>query len=225
MPNMVDYEGTRATFRLDVPDEYNFTRDVIDAQAADRPHRVALIAVEPDGVTGSSLTFSQLATLADRAAHVLRGAGIDRGDHVFVQLPRVVDWYSVLLGCFKIGAVPMPATTQLMPKDQEYRINRAEAVAAVTDSEGAERLEQVSDSCHTLKTLFVVGPDRPGWRSWVAEMESASRTPADAAPTRSDDPLLLYFTSGTTGEPKMVQHAGSYAVAHEITARFWHDLG
>ena len=152
---------------------------------ANRPDHTALIAVAADGVSITSVTFAQLAELADRAAHVLRSHGIGKGDRVFVQLPRVVDWYSVLLGCFKIGAVPMPATTQLMPKDQQYRINRSDAIAAVADEEGAERLDQVSDSCPSLASRFVVGAPREGWVPWEAAMDGATAAPAIAEATRS----------------------------------------
>ena len=225
MPNMTDYAATKATFHLEVPEEYNFTRDVIDRWAAQAPEKIALVAVGPDGTTVERVSFAELSGLADQAAHALRRAGVARGDRVFVQLPRVVAWYSALLGAFKIGAVPMPATTQLMPRDQEYRINRSEAVAVITDDEGADRLDQVRADCPTLRECFIVGNAREGWLEWSEALHAAPATRAEAAPTRSDDPLILYFTSGTTAHPKMVQHLGSYAIGHEITARFWHDLG
>jgi acyl-coenzyme A synthetase/AMP-(fatty) acid ligase len=112
-----------------------------------------------------------------------------------------------------------------MPRDQEYRINRSEAVAVITDDEGADRLDQVRADCATLRECFIVGNAREGWLEWSEALRAAPATRAEAAPTRSDDPLILYFTSGTTAHPKMVQHLGSYAIGHEITARFWHDLG
>jgi len=225
MPNMTDYAATKATFRLDVPARYNFTRDVIDRWAEERPDRIALVAVAPDGTTVERVSFADLTNLAHRAAHVLQDSGVGRGDRVFVQLPRVVAWYSTLLGAFKIGAVPMPATTQLMPRDQRYRINRSEAVVAITDDEGAARLDEIRTDCPSLRTCFVTGDSREGWIDWDDALSGATATPAEAAPTASDDPLILYFTSGTTAHPKMVQHLGSYAIGHEITARFWHDLG
>ncbi len=224
MANMISYEETRASFRVEVPDLFNFTGDVMGARAAETPDKVALIGVEPDGVTVNSYTFADLADLAHRTAHLLRSQGIGKGDHVFVQLPRVVEWYAVLLGCFQIGAIPMPGTTQLMPKDQSYRINQSGAVAAVCDEPGAARLAEVLDECPSVTALFVVGADRTGWTTFDAALDTMPPGPAPVEKTRSDDPLLLYFTSGTTAHPKMVQHLGSYALGHEITARFWHDL-
>jgi acyl-coenzyme A synthetase/AMP-(fatty) acid ligase len=111
-----------------------------------------------------------------------------------------------------------------MPKDQAYRINRASAVAAVCDDPGAERLDQVAADCPTLTARFVVGADRDGWMDYRRGLTTMPNEPAPVEGTRSDDPLLLFFTSGTTAHPKMVQHLGSYALGHEVTARFWHDL-
>ena len=224
MANMVDYEATRADFRVEVPEFFNYTGDVIGARADETPDKVALIGVEPDGLAVSRYTFADLADLAHRTAHLLRHHGIGKGDRVFVQLPRVVEWYAALLGCFQVGAIPMPGTTQLMPKDQSYRINQAGAVAAICDGPGAGHLDEVTDECPSLMTRFVVGADRPGWTTFGAALEAMPAEPGPVERTRSDDPLLLYFTSGTTAHPKMVQHLGSYALGHEITARFWHDL-
>jgi acyl-coenzyme A synthetase/AMP-(fatty) acid ligase len=224
MANMVDYEVTRADFRVEVPEFFNYTGDVIGARADETPDKVALIGVAPDGLAVSRYTFGDLADLAHRTAHLLRHHGIGKGDRVFVQLPRVVEWYAALLGCFQVGAIPMPGTTQLMPKDQSYRINQAGAVAAICDEPGAGHLDEVADECQSLIARFVVGADRPGWTTFDAALEAMPAEPGPVERTRSDDPLLLYFTSGTTAHPKMVQHLGSYALGHEITARFWHDL-
>jgi len=224
MANMVSYEETQANFRVEVPDLFNFTGDVIGARAAEAPDKVALIGIEPDGVTVNRYTFADLAGLAHRTAHLLRSHGIGKGDRVFVQLPRMVEWYAIMLGCFQIGAIPMPGTTQLMPKDQSYRINRAGAVAAICDEPGAVRLDAVIAECPGLIARFVVGADRSGWTPFGEALDSMPSETAAFEPTRADDPLLLYFTSGTTAHPKMVQHLGSYALGHEITARFWHDL-
>jgi acyl-coenzyme A synthetase/AMP-(fatty) acid ligase len=221
---MTNYEETRSSFTIDVPERFNFVGDVLHRRATETPEKLALIAVEPDGTTTHRYTFGALAERTHRAARVLRALGVGTGDKVFIQLPRIVEWHVSLLACIQIGAVPMPATTQLMAKDQAYRITRAGAAAAICDPEAAARLDEVADTCPTLATRIVVGVDRPGWTNLADAMRLVDADPALVAPTRAEDPLLLYFTSGTTGGPKMVQHLGSYALGHEITARFWHDL-
>ena len=222
--NMTNYDEARSTFTIAVPERFNFVGDVMHRRAEETPNRVALIAVEPDGSTVHRYTFGEIVEQTHRAARVMRALGVGPGDRVFVQLPRIVEWHVTLLACIQIGAVPMPATTQLTANDQKYRINRAGAVAAVCDAQGAERLNEVAADCPTLKARILVGPWAEGWTSMADAMRLVDAEPALVAPTQAEDPLLLYFTSGTTGKPKMVQHIGSYALGHEITARFWHDL-
>lgn len=222
--NMTDYEQTRATFMLDVPERFNYTCDVIDAWAERDPDKLALIAVEGDGTTAQRLSFADLSHRADRAAAFLASLGVSAGDRLFVMLPRVVEWYDVLLGAFKIGAVPMPATTQLQPNDIAYRIERSEATVAITDAAGADKIDDARDRCPDLAHLITTGETGGDWRS-LAEGMAATGDPAPAHDTAADDPLLIYFTSGTTGHPKMVPHThASYGIGHQVTARFWHDL-
>ena len=225
-PNMTDYEDTRRRFRLDVPEHFNFARDVVDARARSEPDRLALLAVDPSGGNPRRFTFGDLARLSNRAANFLAAHGIERGDRVFVMLPRVPAWHVVLLGCMKLGAVPMPGTSLLTGRDIAYRISRAEAVAAITDEEGVPKLDEARGSCEKLRTCVCVGPGAgSGWLDWDEGLGSASDAAPDPVPTLAEDPLVLYFTSGTTGYPKMVLHTqASYGIGHEITARFWQDL-
>ena len=224
MPNMTDYEETYRTFRLEVPERFNYTLDVVQRRAEEGPDRLALVAVEPDGLTAQRYTFGEIAARAHRSARFLESLGVVKGDRVFVQIPRVVEWYDVLLGCFELGAIPMPGTTLLMPKDIEYRVGVSGATVAVTDAEGAERLDAAE--CPSLGVKLIAGSDRPGWLRFEHGTAGAPSEPVAHDPTASDDPLLIYFTSGTTGYPKMVLHThASYGIGHEITARFWHDLG
>jgi acyl-coenzyme A synthetase/AMP-(fatty) acid ligase len=226
-PNMTDYEATRRTFRLEVPERFNFARDVVDARAASSPGTLALLAAGPGGAITERYTFADLSRASNRAANALAAHGVGRGDPVFVMLPRIPAWHVALLACIKLGAVPMPGTPLLTARDIAYRIGAAEAVAAITDAEGARKLDEARADCASLKTTICVGGDRPdaGWLAWDELLERGSDLAPDAEPTRSDDPMLLYFTSGTTGYPKMVLHTqASYGIGHEITARFWQDL-
>jgi acyl-coenzyme A synthetase/AMP-(fatty) acid ligase len=236
-PNMTDYLATRASFRLEVPERYNYARDVVDAWAAREPGKLALLAVGPDGGDPRRFSFADLARSSDRAARFLAGQGVAKGDRVFVMLPRVPDWYDVVLGCIKLGAVPMPATTLLTPRDIAYRLNSAEASMVVVDAEGTTKVDQVAADCPSLRTrVYLAGggyggiPDDAsgragGWVSWADGLAAAGDGPPEAEPTRSDDPMLLYFTSGTVAYPKMVLHTqASVGIGHQITARFWQDL-
>ena len=223
-PNMVNYEETFRDFQLEVPEFYNFGFDVVDRWAEDRT-KLALISVDPTGQQIQQHTFWDLKVQSNRFANVLRGLGVEKGDRVLVMLPRVPQWYVVLLGLIKIGAVPMPTTTLCTPRDIEYRVTQAEATLAITDAENAPKLEEAAGNCPSLKSLMSIDSSKRGWVDFQAEMAGASNRLDGVERTRSDDPLLIYFTSGTVGYPKMVLHTqASYGLGHVLTAKFWHDL-
>src|SRR6266516_4078256 len=231
-PNMTDYLQTRASFRLEVPEVYNYARDVVDAWAAREPGKLALLAVGPDGGDPRRFSFADLAASSNRAANFLAARGLRKGDRVFVMLPRNPEWYDVVLGCIKLGAVPVPGTTLLTARDIAYRLERAGATAAVTDAEGVSKVDVAAEplGLEPLERLWVGDPEAgdavpQGWSSWASGLEEASERPPDVEPTRADDPLLIYFTSGTVAYPKMVLHTqASLGIGHQITARFWQDL-
>ena len=187
--------------------------------------KLALVSVDPTGQQIQQHTFWDLKVQSNRFANVSRGLGVEKGDRVLVMLPRVPQWYVVLLGLIKIGAVPMPTTTLCTPRDIEYRVNQAEATLAITDEENAPKLEEAAGNCPSLKSLMSIDSSKRGWVDYEAEMARASSILEDVGLTRSDDPLLIYFTSGTVGYPKMVLHTqASYGLGHVLTAKFWHDL-
>jgi acyl-coenzyme A synthetase/AMP-(fatty) acid ligase len=230
--NMTDYLQTRATFRLEVPEVYNYARHVVDAWADREPGKLALLAVGPDGGNPRRYSFADLAASSNRAANFLAARGLRKGDRVFVMLPRIPEWYDVVLGCIKLGAVPMPGTTLLTARDIAYRLERAGATAAVTNAEGVSKVDVAAEplGLEPLERLWVGDPEAgdavpQGWSSWASGLKGASERPPDVEPTRADDPLLVYFTSGTVAYPKMVLHTqASLGIGHQITARFWQDL-
>ncbi len=224
-PNMTSYDETVKNFTWDVPPDFNYTRDVVDAWARRDPDKLALLAVGPDGSNAVRHSFHDLSVAANRAARFLNELGVRKGDRVFVMLPRIPQWYFILLGCFKLGAIPMPATMQLQPRDIEYRIRRAEATVAITNVEGTEKVNAIKSRCETLTTTISVNGRVERWVSFDEGMASASDNPFDGFATAADDPMLIYFTSGTVAYPKMVLHTqASYGIGHDVTARFWQDL-
>ena len=207
-----------------VPEHYNFGFDVIDKWAENRT-KLALIAADHNGENLRYYTFWDMQLLSNKFANVLRGLSVARGERVFVMLPQIPEWYEALIGMVKIGVIPCPATKLCTSRDIEYRINRAEMLVVLTDEEGAHKFNQVADKCPTIKHKFVVGGKLEGWVSYEEAMEKASGylTREEVEPTRHDEPMILFFTSGTVKSPKMVLHTQDYPIGHYFTAWHGHD--
>jgi acetyl-CoA synthetase/medium-chain acyl-CoA synthetase len=203
---------------VEAPPLYNFSSDVIDCWARERPGAPALWWLNADGKGEARLTFRELAAASRRAANVFRAGGVRRGDRVMVVLPRVPQWWISLLGLIRLGAVAVPGTPMLTTHDLAYRSAAAEVSAVVTDPPGLARLGEFRGA------RFVVGGGEDGTVDFDAGMRAATDEFA-AEPTASGDPCLIYFTSATTGQPKMVLHTqASYGLGHKVTGELWLDL-
>ncbi|MCK9249899.1 MAG: AMP-binding protein [Solirubrobacteraceae bacterium] len=220
-PRLTDYDRTYETYRVDVPERFNAVEAIVDAWAAERPDDPAVLSLGPDGAERHLHTAGSLAAASRRTARALLDRGVGRGDRVFVMLPRIHQWYDALLGCMRIGAVPMPGPNLLTAKDIRDRLDRGDARAVITDPSGTARVDE-ADGGATPVRLCVGGAT--GWDDFDAACADAGDGDVPTDVTAADDPLLLYFTSGTVSAPKMVQHPHSYALGHVATARFWHDL-
>ena len=220
-----DYETLYRAFKQEIPETFNFGFDVMDRWAEDRT-KLALVSVRRNAEKADHHTFFDLSRLSNRFANVLRGLGLEKGDRVLVMLESVPEWYVAMIGMIKLGVVPMPGTVLLTSKDIAYRVNRAEARMVITDVAHVGRVDKVAHDCPTLEHKMVVDGSVLDWLSYEKCMGevNANLDRSELEPTRSDDPMLLYFTSGTTGQPKMVLHAQRYAIAHEVTARFAQSL-
>ncbi|HZU61862.1 MAG TPA: AMP-binding protein [Solirubrobacteraceae bacterium] len=222
-PRLTDYESERSSYRVTVPERFNAVLDIVERWAAEAPQDTALVSLDGQGAPVAEQTAADLAAQSRRAARALTELGIRKGDPVFIMLPRIPAWYSAVLGTIRIGAVPMPGTNQLTARDISYRLARAGAVAAITDAAGVTKVNEITDPPDSLAHRIAVG-GAPDWHDLEALMESAGDGETPQAPTIRDDPMLLYFTSGTVSHPKMVIHPSSYGLGHVSTARFWQDL-
>ncbi|RLF40049.1 MAG: acyl-CoA synthetase [Thermoplasmata archaeon] len=224
-PNVKNYDEFCKNFKWNIPEYYNFAFDEVDKKAEEND-KVALITVSSDGEEAVEHRFSDLRSLSNKFANVLKKYGVKKGDRVFIMLPRIPEWYVAVLGCIKLSAIFMPTPTLSTAKDIEYRINKAEASVAITSAEFAGRVDEVREKCPSLKHCILVGGEKEGWISFEKEMKEASDklTKKDVEPSKATDPLLIYFTSGTESYPKMVLHTHSYPLAHWVTAYVVQDL-
>ena len=226
---MDNYEETYRNFRIEVPDYFNFGFDVIDRLGLADRNRLAMIWVNEEG-TEKTFTFRQLMNLSNSAANMLLKYGVKKGDRVIIMLPRVPEWWIFAIACIKLGAVFCPCPTMLTPKDLRYRINAAKIRMIVTDAENAPKVEEICNDCPTLTGRLVTDAHLPGWVSYIEEITypaPVSRSLVKVAgmeKTKSTDPMVIYFTSGTTGEPKMVLHNHALPLGHVTTGAFWLDI-
>jgi acetyl-CoA synthetase len=222
---MTSYEVERARYRADIPDTYNPTIDIVERWAHERPDDLALVSLDGAGGVVAEHTAADLAREARQAARALLELGVRKGDPVFIMLPRVPAWYAAMLGVIRIGAIAMPGTNQLTSRDISYRIRSADAVAAITDATGAEKIDAIDVPLDTLRHRIAWNAVvRAGWQDYEELMANAGDGEVPVPSTSKDDPVLLFFTSGTVSYPKMVLHPASYGAGHISTARFWHDL-
>ncbi|MBM3933110.1 MAG: AMP-binding protein [SAR202 cluster bacterium] len=216
-----NYHETYRTFRLTAPEHFNWAYEVFDRWGRD-PNKVAMVWLSHDGKTTKNITYRYMGERSRRAANVLSGVGARPGDSVFIMLPRIPEWWEVVLGCIRGLFISVPGTTQLTHKDLVYRMNAAGIKIAVTDADNYPKFEALRGECPTLEKVVVVGGGK-GLLDYETLMAQAS--PSLPNPNNlSSEPLMVYFTSGTTGNPKMVLNThASYPVGHIITGKFWLD--
>ena len=220
------YEDFYANCRLTVPEHFNFAFDVLDYYAANEPDRLALLWCN-DKDDEEYISFGVLEERVNRTANMLKNLGIGRGDHVLLILKsRPHFWYSIL-ALHKLGAVGVPATHMLMAKDITYRVTLGNLKACICADTGnlLDEFENIDEKSKSiLKYRISIGAPREGWLNY--DELTAAASPDFPIPPQSewpanDDIMLLYFTSGTSGFPKMVQHNFIYPLAHIYTAKYW----
>lgn len=219
------YEDFMQGFKVQVPEDFNFGYDVVDAWAKAVPEKEALLWANDKGEV-KHVTYGALKNISDQCAAFFQGIGIEKGDRVMLILKRRVEWWYAMVALHKIGAVAIPATHMLTDKDIMYRCHMAgiSCIISCGDPIVLGHVQKARRFCPMLRHCISIGPLVPNgfydfWRGLqeAAPLEKIKRN-------KVTDNFLLYFTSGTTGEPKMVMHDYSYPLAHIVTAKYWHNL-
>ena len=219
-----DENGTPVEVSYKGIDRFNFAFDVVDTVAAEAPTKLAMLHVDRDKHE-RRFTFRDMARASGRCANYFTALGIRKGDRVMLSLKRHYQFWFAILGLHKIGAIAIPAVSQLQEHDFEYRFNAAgvKAILCTADGDTAHQAEMAARNAPSLQIKMIVGGKREGWRSFDEEYTRYSThfdRPEDAA--CGEDLMLMFFTSGTTGYPKIAAHSFQYPLGHFLTAKYWH---
>ena len=222
------YEDFAENFRIDVPADFNFGFDVVDEWARVEPGKRALVWCDDAGEE-RTFTFADISRLSNQAANAFRGMGIGKGDVVMCILRRRWEYWVCAVALCKLGAVVIPATLQLTKKDVAYRVNSADvkAVVCVDDDYVCSQVEAALPECPSIIGRLVAGGSREGWVDFdalIAGEPDVFERPTGEGGVTSSDIMLMYFTSGTTGNPKAVEHNFAHPLGHIITAKYWQQV-
>ncbi|MBR5222931.1 MAG: AMP-binding protein [Clostridia bacterium] len=218
--------GTPTSITFKNTEKFNFGFDLVDELAKREPEKLALMHISRDG-TERALTFTDIKKESNRSANYFKSLGIKKGDKVMLVLKRHYQFWFAMIGLNKLGAIAIPATNQLLEKDFEYRFKSAgvNTIICTADGDTAHQVELAAEKCDCLKNKLIVNGTRDGWRNFDEEYKLFSthfeRTDDTAC---GDDLMLMYFTSGTSGYPKIAAHNYKYPLGHFHTAKYWHDV-
>jgi len=219
-----DENGVLVDVNYSNEDSYNFAFDTVDAIARKSPDKLAMLHVSDD-MTERRFTFKDMKDASSQSANYFKSLGIKRGDRVMLVLKRHYQFWFAILGLHKLGAVAIPATNQLVEHDFSYRFTAAgvSAIVCTADGDTAHQAELAEKNNGLSLTKILVGGEREGWHSFDSEYVLFSRRYVrEADAPCGNDPMLMLFTSGTTGYPKMAMHSYKYALGHYVTAKYWH---
>lgn len=222
------YQDFADNFKIQIPENFNFAYDVVDEIARTTPDKIAMVWCNDKGEE-AMFTFADMKKYSDKAANFFLSAGIGKGDPVMLILKRRYEFWFCILALHKIGAITIPATHLLSTKDIVYRSNAADIkmIVCVPEEEVIQHVEEAEEKSPTLKVKALIGDNREGWLNFNDGMESSSEEfarPQGELATKNEETMLLYFTSGTTGMPKMVNHNYIYPLGHILTAKYWQNV-
>ncbi len=223
------YEDFKQNYRVNVPEEFNFAYDIVDEWARLEPNKPALVWCDDKGGE-ERLTFTDIKERSERAANAYRALGVQKGDTVMLMLRQRVEVWLCMVALHRIGAVVIPATYQLTPKDIDYRCNSAQVkiITAVDDDEILKHIALALPSCPTVTNVCIVGGNIPegfiDFRKMIAGSPTGFERPTGKDAIKTADRMLMYFSSGTTGMPKMIWHDFSYPLGHIVTAKYWQNV-
>ncbi len=218
--------GTLTKIDFKNEESFNFAFDVVDSLGRRKPNKLAMLYISEDG-TERRFTFEDMKKESARAANYFKSIGIKRGERVMLVLKRHYQFWFAVLGLHKLGAIAIPAPNQLLEKDFSYRFTagNVKAILCTADGEVANAVEKAAEKCPCLEHKILVGGSRDGWRNFDEEYSiySSHYARSEDAPCGSD-PMLMFFTSGTSGYPKIAAHNYKYPLGHFITAKYWHQV-
>ncbi|MBE5997662.1 MAG: cupin domain-containing protein [Lachnospiraceae bacterium] len=223
---VVNEKGLLTAIGFHNEETFNFGFDVVDAIARKNPDKLAMLHIANDG-TERRFSFRDIKRASNQCANYFRSLGIKKGDKVMLVLKRHYQFWHAIVGLHKLGAIAIPATSQLQAHDFEYRFNLAEvkAIVATTEDDVPHQVELCEKNCPTLETKILVGGSREGWHDYNDEIDQFSahfyRTKGSPC---GNDTMIMFFTSGTTGYPKIAAHSYTYPLGHFITAKYWHGV-
>ena len=218
------YEDFKENYKVNVPDDFNFGYDVVDAWAQADENKRALVWCD-DHDNEKILTFKDISRLSNKAANFFRSKGVKKGDVVLLILRRRWEYWVCATALHKLGAILVPGSLQLTKKDIVYRADAAkiQMVICVNDAFVIDQVEQAMCETDVIKTRVLVDAHRDGWLTFGDEIENMPET-LERVDTKTKDTMIVFFTSGTTGMPKMVAHNFSYPLGHIVTAKYWQQV-